>query len=531
MRSGAGIHALDSSKVFGNTVARRFTPPLVTGPPGPCGCGCALDETTSYGFAVERFANRVNRPLRPWQRWVVIHGGELDGEGFPRFEQILLLVARQNGKTHLVAVLIAFWIFVEQLEFVLGVSVTMSGAGIPWRAVANLIEDTPDLQKLMPRKGNKGIYTNNNDKHIETAEDCAYTIVPAGRGAARGRTVWRLVVDELREQKDRETYDAVVPTMHAIDWAQCWFLSNQGDERSVVLNDLYGAAIGFIEATTDEERDEYDDSLGLFEYSAPESCDIFDVEGWKAANPSLGHTKRMFKKLHNKAKLAQRIGPAAVAGFRTEYLCQKVKSLNGAIDPIMWNVCENQGQLLRKNVALCVDISLDESHGTLMAAERLPDGRTRVSVLKVWESLGIETVTAQIGRELPALVKRPEVRAVGWMPIGPMAVLAAKLKQHKGVRPWLAGVPVVEIKEVHDACMGFAADVDAELIAHNGDPLLTTHALSVSKYETGDRWKFSRTNGDKKEPCDAVYAAAGAVLLAKTLPTPVRPMLVSVRAN
>jgi hypothetical protein len=495
---------------------------LVTGPPGPCGCGCALTEDTSYGFAVERFANRVRRPLRPWQRWTAIHAGELLPDGTPRFEQVLLLVARQNGKTHLLYILISFWLFIEQFSMILGVSVNLTGAAIPWNKVVELIETTPFIQRFMPKRGNKGVYTNNNDKRLTTADNCTYAIVPAGRGAARGRTVDRLVVDELREQKDRDTYDAVVPTMQAMDYAQCWFLSNQGDERSVVLNDLHTAALAYIEAESDEERDELDDSLGLFEYSAPEDCDIFDVDGWKAANPSMGHTSKLFKKLHNKAKLAQKIGPAAVAGFRTEYLCQKVKSLNGAIDPIMWNVCEDVDALPQQNVALCIDISRNGQHATLMAAETLSDGRTRVEIVKDWSG---QNTTLLIQRELPGLVAGIKPRCIGWMPVGPMAVLGAQMKQRKGVRPWLAGVSVVEIKEAAEACMGFSAGVSNQQIAHNGDQLLTLHALSVSKYESVEgKWKFSRAND---EPCDAVYAAAGAVHLSKTLPVGIgKPRLV-----
>ncbi|MEV4350974.1 hypothetical protein AB0J83_41485 [Actinoplanes sp. NPDC049596] len=472
---------------------------------------------------MERFAIQVGRPLRPWQRWVAIHAGELLPDGTPRFEQILLLVARQNGKTHLLYILIAFWLFIEQHAMILGVSVNLTGASIPWNKVVELIETTPELRRWMPKQKNLGIYYDNNNKHIETADRCTYALVPAGRGAARGRTVDRLVVDELREQKDRETYDAVVPTMQALDYAQCWFLSNQGDERSIVLNDLHTAALAFINAETDEDREDLDDSLGLFEYSAEDNCDLFDVEGWKAANPSLGHVTKMFKRLHNKAKLAMKIGPTAVAGFRTEYLCQKVKSLNGAIDPIMWNVCEDSAPLPKSSgIALVCDISLDGKHGTLMAAETLSDGRRRVEVVKAWEGVNVPLLIEQ---ELPGLAQKVKPRVVGWMPMGPMAVLGAKMKQRKGVRPWLAGIPIVEITEVPEACMGFSADVDSELIAHNGDPLLTLHALSVSKYETGDRWKFSRKDG---EPCDAVYAAAGAVHLVKTLPAPVKPMLVSV---
>lgn len=68
------------------TLPRLFTAPLVTGPPGPCGCGCALTPDTSDGFDVAAWAADVlHAPLRGWQRWLLIHGLELAAGGRPRF--------------------------------------------------------------------------------------------------------------------------------------------------------------------------------------------------------------------------------------------------------------------------------------------------------------------------------------------------------------------------------------------------------------------------------------------------------------
>jgi phage terminase large subunit-like protein len=62
----------------------------------------------------------LRQPLDPWQQWVAIHIGELQPDGRPRFRQALIIVARQNGKTHLCKVL----------------AVRRATGGKPWRYLA-----------------------------------------------------------------------------------------------------------------------------------------------------------------------------------------------------------------------------------------------------------------------------------------------------------------------------------------------------------------------------------------------------------
>jgi hypothetical protein len=84
---------------------------------------------------------------------------------------------------------------------------------------------------------------------------------------------------------------------------------------------------------------------------------------------------------------------------------------------------------------------------------------------------------------------------------------------------------VEEIRgELAAVCMGLAEQVTAGKIAHSDDPLLNDHIGGAERLYRGDTWVFSR-KGDGH--CDAAYAAAGAVHLARTLPAPVgKPRLV-----
>src|SRR5678815_4377733 len=97
---GYGVSAnVANAPVLGSVTPRLWTPPLVTGPPGPCGCGCALTPDTSEGFDWVEFArDSMNREPYLWQRWLAIHGGELLDDGRPRYRYVFVIVARQNGK-------------------------------------------------------------------------------------------------------------------------------------------------------------------------------------------------------------------------------------------------------------------------------------------------------------------------------------------------------------------------------------------------------------------------------------------------
>src|SRR5258705_13186012 len=103
-------------RVLGSVTPRLWTRPLVTGPAGPCGCGCALTPDTSDGFDWVEFATvSLGREPYPWQRFAAIHGGELLPDGRPRFRWVYIIVARQNGKTELPVMLAAYWMFSQRV--------------------------------------------------------------------------------------------------------------------------------------------------------------------------------------------------------------------------------------------------------------------------------------------------------------------------------------------------------------------------------------------------------------------------------
>src|SRR5687767_7478098 len=122
-------------ELLGSTVPRLWTPPLRE-----------LTPDTSVGFDQIEFARDVlGRPLDPWQEWLAVHAGELLPDGRPRFRIVLVLVSRQNGKTEMLVILAAYWMFVDEVRLVLGTSTKLDYAMETWDKTRRLIERSPDL--------------------------------------------------------------------------------------------------------------------------------------------------------------------------------------------------------------------------------------------------------------------------------------------------------------------------------------------------------------------------------------------------
>jgi len=506
----------DPGEVLGHTVPRVFTPPLIEGPPGPCGCGCALTPSTSDGFDVVWFAERVlGAPLDPWQRWLVIHGLELLPDGRPRFRRILVLVARQNGKTHLLTVLAAFWLTVLDPIFILGTSTKTSVAKEPWQRTIDLVRDSEHLRGLI---GRGSVRRAAGEEELTLTNRSRYKVSAANEDGGRGLPLDRVKADELRSHHDYSAYGAAYYAMRARPYAQWWGISSMGDDRSIVLNDLRSAALAFVDDGAGDAR------LGIFEWSPPANSDPLDPQALAAANPNVGRRFPMGDLL-GEAEVAVRKGGEALADFKTEAMNLHVGSLDPAIDPEAWGDCVLAGDLesLRGGLVMVVDVQPDGRHVTLLAGAQMPDGRVRIEPVTRWEG---DRAVHHAERDLPGILMRNRPRKFGWLPKGPGAALVATVRERKGRTSWPPrGVTVEEIgTEAPAACMSLAAAVIGRQIVHANDPLLTAQALAATKLWRGEEWRFGRRG---ETGVDALYAAAGVVLLARTLPTPVgRPRVI-----
>lgn len=488
----------------GSTLPRIYTPPLGgrrigDGPTGGCPCGCALDGETTHGFQVIGWAERMGWVLFPWQRWLLVHALELDGAGeHYRFRTVLVLVARQNGKTHVKMILTLWRMFELGSRLCVGTAQERSQAKeVMNEGLVPMMVGNEELRERFDPDGRHnderpGVWHKTLGEEYLRLDDGfgpRYLIKTLNRGAGRG--LWEVSevnIDETREQTDFAGWSAVSKTTMAAENAQIWCMSNAGDSRSVVLNHLRGIGVGGG-----------DPALFLAEWSAERECGLDDPAGWRAANPSLGYPGGVTEA---SIRSAANSDPPNV--FRTEVLCQFVDVMNAAIDPSAWGACADPLGILEltDRPALCVEAAVEGDRIIAVSAAPTGDGRLRLAVSGVWEG------TEAARRGLVELVDVFRPRALGWYPNGPGAKLSNIVRKRGGVE--LKG------KAVSEAHMTFADLVDSRTVLHGDDPLLNAHAQHTGMTGSVASWIFDRGPGETF----GMWAAAGAVHLALNAPEP-----------
>lgn len=391
----------------GNEQPRLFTPPLRE-----------LTDETSKGFAAIRFAEGVlGWALHPWQKWLLIHGLELLEDGTFRFRTVVVLVARQNGKTYLSQILALFALFGLGVKMVVGTSVDLDTAREVWDGCQEAIDTTPVLSALAAtpvlKNGAETIRLN------KKALPGRYKIRATGKG--RGLSADLLMLDELREHRNWRAWSAITKTMMARPKAQAWCFSNAGGAESVVLRYLrlkaherLGDPDGIVastnpasllaaaerEAQNDRSTDEPDDlddddldpdalaatgqmtmaeqlaaaagdAMGLFEWSAAPTRDVWDTDGWCEANPSLGY-----------GDLTGRAIAASAADdpeweFRTEVLCQWADgALHGVFKTGTWEATRAEVSRTAPDArrVLALDVAWDRSRAHVALVGEREDG-------------------------------------------------------------------------------------------------------------------------------------------------------------
>lgn len=357
--------------MFGKTEPRIYTPPLRK-----------LTKKTSLGFAAIEYATTIlGMELYPWQEWALIHALEIIGDLKDpawrfRFRTVLFMVSRQNGKTELSKVIASFFLNVLRVEAVFGTSLSMDKAEEVWEGVIQEQEKHADLARDIQQVARR-----NGGKKLVLTGLRTYKVGAPTRRAGRGDANDLVMLDEVREHRDWETWSAAVASTNAKPNGMTICFSNAGDPDSIVLRQLRSQAIEKITGTkaNDFGGNVDTEALGLFEWSAPEKAETGDPEAIAQANPALGYGK-----LTERAIMANR-ETFPEAKFRSECLCQQVETILPAPFPDgAWLGGQDPESFIREDSELFwgIDMSQDRRWTVIAVCGLREDGNYHVEVVE-----------------------------------------------------------------------------------------------------------------------------------------------------
>jgi len=329
-----------------------------------------LKGKSRAGEVLEMIERLKMDELMPYQKFVLNQMLMVNKKNQYRIKTALLLISRQNGKSHLGRVRIIWGMFYGGEKKLIIMSANRATSLMLFREIAWIIESTPELKAMT-----KAIRYANGGERIELLNGSTLDVISDNSSSPRGRTADFLWIDEIREISE-DGYKAAVPVTRARANAQTFLTSNAGDHFSSVLNGLVERA-----------KDYPPETFGYYEYSAPQYCkiDITSDYFWRSAvapsNPALGY-------IITKESIEEAIATNPIEQTRTETLCQWIDSLqspwpHGVLEETSDNTLE---MAVGAYTVFAFDVSPSRRNGSLVAGQLLPDGRIGIGILETYSS-------------------------------------------------------------------------------------------------------------------------------------------------
>jgi len=443
---------------------------------------------------VKPWLKEIGQELLPWQEHVLTDMLKVDKAGNFIRKTNLLLIARQSGKTHLARIRILAGLYLFGEMSIVAMSSNRAMALDTFRKVCDLIESTPLLRTQL-----KQIRVANGQESIELLNGARYEIVAATRDGSRGKTADLLFVDELREIPE-EAWVAARPVTRARPNSQILLCSNAGDAFSSVLNDLRTRALSYPPK-----------SMGFWEYSAPDFCDIWDKDGWYQANPALGY-------LVDEDAISEAVATSSVEATRTETLCQWISALRSPWPHNAFQELTVQDLVITpgRTTIFAIDISVTKKQASLVAGQLMEDGKIAVGVIAQFHS-ATAVDELKIAVEVHEWARKFKPRLICYD-----KYTSASVAERLG----MSGQKIQDMsgQVFYQACSDLLDAIVNQRIIHSGQDSLVESMNNCAAKETDAGWRIVR-----RKSAGDVSAAIGLAMIVHQLQKPqTKPQIIAV---
>jgi hypothetical protein len=427
----------------------------------------------------------------PWQQLVADVAGELDPDGSPHYQIIVVTIHRQGGKTTLILAIESHrslvWARPQRIVYV-----------AQTRAMARekLLEDQiPMLEHSMlgdlgrPRlqSGSEAWRWSNGSR---------IGLMSNTKKSGHGGTNDLIVGDEIFAQIDWRLEQSLMPTLATKqDW-QWWNFSTAGDESSVFLLDKVRRGRHLVETGQDSR-------IAYFEWSIPVEEDIDDPAVWLKYLPAVGLTIRVeelqtFRANMPDAEFRRAFGNQWVDRSEERPRVIAAGPWDAMADPAARRDPAGEGRL-------AIDSAPDGSTSSIGIAVRNASGKVHIEALETrpgtaWVSARVKEILDRPGREQFENRVTLSLKTCGQL-------VPALEKANLRVDPLPA-------QEWDSACARFMTGVEEAEFEHLGDPELDAAVASADKKISGDGWHWDRRGEEPISPLCSVTLAFWALVKA-----------------
>ena len=461
----------------------RYTPPLSPDFPS------AFDGYAPMFVLVWRRAFRYEPEA--WQLALVRAVLELYPAGHRRggqlrWRQVVISLARQNGKTE-IAAMIGLWALLMKIApTVIGLATSAEQARLVYKRTMQAIAGTPELaRKFKALTETRG---------IQTRDGGAYEIKAAKSAALQGIPIDVGLVDELHILARALWFDLVNglggrPNCLVVG------ITTAGDDASELLLHLYEQGQDAITTPGSEGR------FGFFVHEAPEARipDDDDTLGryLAHANPSLASGRI---DIENAITEVRSMPPEDAIRYR---LNRFVKATSAFITPEAWGACASTEPFpTGVQPIFTIDRTPDWGYATIAAFAKLPDGRISCDIVASF----VKPTITQLANAC-TILSAHNPRTYG-MDGYSLRDLGRELE--------VRGLPVTIAtgSDVLNASALFYAKIIQRKLAHPGHMLMSIQIPRTARKNVGEGFRVTRAGSSVE--IDAVMAHVLGVHLAET---------------
>lgn len=221
--------------------------------------------------------------------------GFVDNKGFRKFQKLVLIIGKKNGKSFLDSIIGLYCQFAdgEGGPEIYSVATKRDQAKIVWEEAKRMVNKSPSLRKRSKCLVN-GIFTNYNDGSFKP--------LASDNDKLDGLNVHCVIMDEWHQWKNgRALYNIMADGITARDNPLIVMTSTAGTIRGDIYDEIYDDAENHCNNIEQGNYDNIDERILYFVYELDKKSEWRNADNWQKANPGIGTIKKI-KALQDKAK-------------------------------------------------------------------------------------------------------------------------------------------------------------------------------------------------------------------------------------